>query len=79
MSRSNHPNQPQAYVITVRGQVTLEWAEYLGGLEIKSKQGADQTTTTLSGKLIDQADLLGVLNNLYTLGYSIISVTHQVE
>ena len=63
--------------ITVNGRVDADWAEYLGGLTIVPAGKAAQTTTTLSGKVVDQAALMGVLNNLYGLGFSILSVDYQ--
>ena len=65
--------------ITVKGNLTSEWVEYLGSLATTTESQAAQTTTTLSGEIIDQAALLGVLNNLYGLGFSILSVDYQLE
>ena len=63
--------------ITVNGRVDADWAEYLGGLAIMRDNDADKATTTLSGKVVDQAALMGVLNNLYGLGFPILSVGYK--
>lgn len=39
------------------------------------KQG-ERIETILSGKVIDQAALMGILNNLYDLGYTILTVEY---
>ena len=65
------------YHITVNGRVDADWAAYLGGLAIVLDDDAEKATTTLSGKVVDQAALMGVLNNLYGLGFPILSVDYQ--
>ena len=39
------------------------------------KQG-ERIETILSGEVIDQAALMGILNNLYDLGYTILTVEY---
>ena len=73
------PTNPATYHIIVKGFLAPDWAEYLGGLVIAPGSEAGKTTTTLSGEMIDQAALMGVLNNLYGLGFSILSVEYQLE
>ena len=63
--------------ITIKGHLTSDWAEYLGGLAMTTETQATHTTTILSGEIIDQAALMGILNNLYGLGFSILSVKYQ--
>jgi len=70
-------NQSTAYNITVEGQVAVDWSDYLGGLTITASQKKQQSTTTLSGFLVDQAALVGVINNLYNLGFPILSIEQQ--
>lgn len=77
MSQTIHADQAAEYLITVQGVVGADWADYLGGLALSVNKAAEQPATTLSGCLIDQAALLGVLNNLYNLGFSILSVEYQ--
>ena len=49
----------------------------MGGLEISVARSKDQPVTTLTGEIRDQAALMGVLNGLNALGYSLISVECQ--
>lgn len=49
----------------------------MGGLEISVTGSQDQPVTTLTGELLDQAALMGVLNGLYSLGYALLSVEYQ--
>ena len=79
MSQTVHADQAAEYLITVQGVVGADWADYLGGLTISVNKGTGQPATTLSGRMIDQAALLGVLNNLYNLGFPILSVDYQFE
>ena len=78
MSQTVHADQAAGYLITVQGVVGADWADYLGGLTISANIAAGQPTTTLSGRLIDQGALLGVLNNLYNLGFPILTVEYQI-
>lgn len=69
--------QPRTYQITVSGRLEPDWADYLGGLTITVDDRGPDITTTLSGELIDQAALMGVLNNLYGLGLLLLTVENQ--
>ena len=71
------PRQPATYEINVRGRLGPDWSDYFGGLSITTNVSVAQVTTTLSGELIDQAALMGVLNNLYGLGFHILTVDCQ--
>ncbi len=68
---------PAIYSIKVIGHLEKSWSKRLSGLTIQSK---DMTLTdgvvltTLIGKLVDQAALMGVLNALYNLRLPIWSV-----
>lgn len=79
MSQTDHSKPTTTTHITVKGCLDPDWAEYLGGLAIATDTQAAQTTTTLSGEISDQAALMGILNNLYGLGVSILSVDYQLE
>lgn len=62
---------PAAYVIRVEGHLDDHWSGRLGGLAIvRSADG----TTTLTGRLADQAQLYGVLSGLRDIGATLISV-----
>ncbi len=66
---------PATYHIEVEGHLDESWYDRLGGMLIKTRQRADQSTvTTLTGRLKDQAELAGVLNSLYELHLPILKV-----
>ena len=59
---------PATYKIRVQGSLDLKWSGRLQGLGITVKESSDRLpVTTLSGRLKDQAALLGVLNTLFAL------------
>ena len=69
--------QPVVYSIQVSGFLDKSWSDRLGGLEILccEPEGSDgPPVTILTGELIDQAALLGVLNALYNWRYPLLSV-----
>ena len=54
------------YRICVQGWLNERYSDQLGGLTITQATDDDEApVTTLYGRLIDQAALLGVLNTLY--------------
>ena len=66
---------PATYRIRIAGYLDNSWSDRLGGVTITTKTKAGETpVTTLSGELVDEAALAGVLNALYDLGYSLQSV-----
>ena len=57
------------------GHLDASWSDRLAGMQITAHERADQTTvSTLVGRLRDQAELSGVLNNLYELHLPILKV-----
>ena len=66
---------PTTYRIEVDGHLDQSWSDRLAGMDITARKRLDETTvTTLIGRLRDQAELSGVLNNLYDLHLSILRV-----
>jgi len=69
---------PAIYSIHVEGLLDESWSERLAGMNVKTIKGNNQPCVTiLSGRLTDQAELLGVLNALYNLRLTLISVRRQ--
>ena len=69
------PCTSRFYRITVEGKIDTSWSDWLGGLQLVSRKEADDmTVTTLSGVLIDQAALRGLLNRLWDLNLVVRSV-----
>jgi hypothetical protein len=66
---------PATYRIRVKGHLDSRWSGRLGGMEISAiDQAEGPAETTLVGWLPDQAALCGVLNALYNLHLSLVSV-----
>jgi hypothetical protein len=66
---------PANYLIEVEGHLDESWSDRLGGMRITTRKRADDSiVTTLTGRMRDQAELSGVLNNLYELHLPILSV-----
>ena len=59
------------YHIRVQGQLDESWSEWLGELEITPQPDG---STLLCGSIVDQAALHGILDRLYGLNLSILSV-----
>ena len=70
-NRMIDPDEPTAYQIRVRGQLDCDWMEWFGGLVITLQDNGD---TLLSGVVIDQAALYGVLKKVRDLGLPLVSV-----
>jgi hypothetical protein len=65
---------PARYCIRVKGQVGPEWSQWFGGMTITS----DETNETfLSGQVVDQAALYGILNQIQALGLTLLSVLRE--
>lgn len=68
-------DQPASYCIRVIGYLDENWSDRLGGLKINSSsQEGKRTVTTLSGPIVDQAALFGVLKALYDMRLPLVSV-----
>ena len=67
---------PATYRIRIQGTLTESWSEYLNSMAITSARAVDNSApvTILTGRLVDQAALLGVLNSAYDLGFPLLSV-----
>ena len=63
------------YRISVLGTLDKKWSDYCRGMSIEHNVVRDEyPMTTLTGQLIDQSALIGVINSLYDFGYPLILV-----
>ena len=77
--RKTYPfDSPGNYRIRVLGLLDESFSERLGGLHIRqcSLKDQDGPATELVGQVRDQAELAGLLNNLYELHMTIRSVEY---
>jgi hypothetical protein len=65
-------NRHQCYEIRLKGHLDERWAEWFAGLTITLKDNGD---TLLTGPVIDQAALHGLLKKVRDLGMTLISVS----
>lgn len=77
MQTSPPKNPPEGdqkvYQIRVQGHLGVEWAEWFDGFEIKNDENGE---TQLTGPIVDQAALFGVLKKVQALGLVLISVNY---
>ena len=71
-------DRPGKYRICVLGYLDESWSERLGGLRITTSTRGDQkSVTVLEGLMRDQAELAGLLNSLYELHLTLLSVDYM--
>jgi hypothetical protein len=68
------PGQPVVYQIKIKGRLGSQWTDWFGGLSITLEDNGD---TLLSGPVVDQAALHGLLRKVRDLGMPLISVMQQ--
>src|SRR5258708_31012916 len=64
------------YRIRVEGHVGPEWSEWFDGLTITSDA---KNETILTGLVVDQAALYGILNKIHDLGIALLEVVREVS
>jgi hypothetical protein len=64
-------NQDQCYEIRLKGHLDDRWAEWFEGLTITLEEDGD---TLLTGPVVDQAALHGLLKKVRDLGMPLVSV-----
>ena len=68
-------DMPASYRFTLRGYLPQSWSDRLSGMAfVACDEASGKPIMVLSGWLPDQAALLGVLNTLYNLHCSLLSV-----
>ena len=68
---------PAVYQIQVQGMISQHWLGYFDEMDI-SVEGEDGTAiTTLTGQIVDQAALQGMLQKIYTLGLVLVKVERK--
>ncbi len=65
------PGQPMVYQIRIRGHLGRQWTDWFEGLTITLEDNGD---TLLTGPVLDQAALHGLLKKVRDVGTPLISV-----
>jgi hypothetical protein len=68
---SDGHEEPGLYEIRVKGHLDARWAERFGGMTITPAENGE---TLLTGPVIDQAALHGLLKKIRDLGLPLVSV-----
>lgn len=75
MSRMGNPktssDQPLVYEIRIKGHLGPHWADWFGGFMITLK---DNGETLLTGQVVDQSALYGLLKKVRDLGMPLLAV-----
>ena len=67
--------EPATYRICIDGTLDKNWSEYCGGMRIEHDIMLDQyPVTILTGRLPDQAVLIGIINTLFDIGCPLLAV-----
>jgi hypothetical protein len=75
---SNHPhyktdsNKPLVYQIRIKGHLGSQWTDWFEGLSITLEDNGD---TLITGPVINQAALHGLLKKVRDLGMPLVSVS----
>lgn len=64
-------SQPSIYKIRIKGQLDSQWTDWFEGLSITLEDNGD---TLITGPVVDQAALHGLLKKVRDLGMPLISV-----
>ena len=73
-------NQGLVYQIQVRGMLDKEWSDWFAGLTIETVRGKEgESVTVLTGTIVDQSALRGLLCRLWDLNLTVISVVQIDE
>jgi hypothetical protein len=75
MSNENNPiidpKQPVVYQIRIKGHLDHQWTDWFEGLTISLEENGE---TLLTGLVVDQAALYGLLKKVRDLGMPLLSV-----
>jgi len=71
MSNSVKANEQAIYQIRLQGHLSQQWTEWFRGLEITLE---DDGETLLTGPVLDQSALYGLLRKVRDIGIPLVSV-----
>ena len=72
-------NRPATYEIKVQGWIDESWSDWFEDMDVVPETNeTDTPITKLTGTVVDQAALIGLLRRLYNLRLALLSV-NRVE
>ena len=71
MSHTSDSSQPAIYAIRIAGHLPPQWSDWFEGLAVTLEPDG---TTLLSGPVIDQAAMYGLLKKVRDTGLTLIAV-----
>ena len=75
---TQNPQAQPVYQIRLAGEIDPAWAAWLNGFTIQ-QESVQPAVTCLTGEIVDQARLRGILNQLWDLNRTILSVIRLEE
>jgi hypothetical protein len=73
-SQEMDQDQPMLYQIRIEGHLSSQWTDWFAGLTITQE---DCGVTVLTGSVVDQAALHGLLKKVRDLGMPLVSVNRM--
>jgi len=70
-NQKTDPGQPIVYQIRIKGHLSDQWTGWFGDLTITLEEDGD---TLLTGPVVDQAALFGMLKKVRDLGLPLVSI-----
>jgi hypothetical protein len=70
------PSQPMIYQIRIKGNLGSQWTDWFEGLTITQEENGE---TLLTGPVVDDAALHGLLKKVRDLGMPLLSVNRVDE
>jgi hypothetical protein len=76
MSYEREVSKHEVYRITVKGVLDARWSDWFQGMRVTAQPG---NTTVLTGPVVDQAALHGLLDRIRDMGLPLVSVERVDE